>query len=410
MRPVRRTLLLSTALLAVSVPALAQDDAGPAQPDAGLPAPDGGLAPSPEDQKLLDELTKAMAEPAPAAPALPASAAAPRGSNPFSNLFNPAISANGLLLGTATTGSQVPGAAAAGLTIQELELQLMSFVDPYFSATLLFSIPGLEGFEVEEGYLSALPQPLGLSLRLGKFRVPFGRENPLHTHALPFTDRALVLQDVLGDEGLSEVGVELSWLAPVPWYSLFTVTAMDGGNDALFGSPLGRDLAGFAGLRNVVDLTDDATLELSASYALGANADRRLAHALGAHLVFKWRPARDARTSSLMVAVEGVAARRPADPANVEAPPLDTGGVYGVIQWQLAQRWFLGGRFEFLAHRGVEEDMTTKQSLILAFVPTEFSALRLQGNVVQPPGGAPPILEGFLQANFTIGAHPAHAY
>ena len=26
------------------------------------------------------------------------------------------------------------------------------------------------------------------------------------------------------------------------------------------------------------------------------------------------------------------------------------------------------------------------------------------------PGQATPTLEGFLQANFTLGAHPAHAY
>ncbi len=51
-----------------------------------------------------------------------------------------------------------------------------------------------------------------------------------------------------------------------------------------------------------------------------------------------------------------------------------------------------------------------RQSLVLVFAPTEFSAFRVQGSVIEPPGGGAAIIEGFLQANFTIGAHPAHAY
>jgi hypothetical protein len=89
--------------------------------------------------------------------------------------------------------------------------------------------------------------------------------------------------------------------------------------------------------------------------------------------------------------------------------PSDTCGFYSYAQWQLAQRWFVGGRYEYLHPPGpAPEGM--RESAILAFAPSEFSAFRLQFNLHQPGGSAQQVFEAFLQANFTLGAHPAHSY
>lgn len=397
------------AALAVAPPAFAQSD--------------GGL--SPEDLKLLEEIKAAqpaqsppptpVAAPVPAAPVTPGAQAL----NAFSNLFNPAMSANGLLLGRYSSAPTGPDESPFGVELQELELWFMANVDPYFTATLALAIPSGETLEVEEGYLVAVPKPLGLSARGGKMRLPFGRENALHTHALPFIERSLVGDDVFGDEGLGEVGLEVSWLAPLPWYALFTAAGIDGANDSLFGSPDGKDFAGFFAVKNVFDLTDDSTLEAGVSYTLGNNLDRRLAQALGAHLVFKWRPASNARNHSVVLGIEGLVARKPYALENPEPPKYETVGGYAYLQVQLWKGWYVSGRYEFLGHQGapesftgvpVETDMTMRQSAVLVFAPTEFSAFRLQISVTEPPGGADPIVTGLLQANFTIGAHPAHAY
>lgn len=403
-----RSLLLSVPLwaaVAAAPPALAQAD--------------GGL--SPEDQKLLEEIKAAQPpeQPPPAAPAAAAPTPGAQALNAFSNLFNPAMSANGLLLGRYSSAPTGPDDSPFGVELQELELWFMANVDPYFTATLALAIPSGETLEVEEGYLVAIPKPLGLSARGGKIRMPFGRENPLHTHNLPFIERSLVGDDVFGDEGLGEVGLELSWLAPLPWYALFTAAGVDGANGALFGSPNAKDFAGVFALKNVFDLTDDATLEAGVSYTLGNNLDRRLAQALGGHLVFKWKPARDARNHSVEVGVEAMVARKPYVLENPEPPKYETVGGYAYLQVQLWKGWYVSGRYEFLGHQGapesftgvpVETDMTMRQSAVLVFAPTEFSAFRLQISVTEPPGMVEPIVTGLLQANFTIGAHPAHAY
>ncbi|MHB8874514.1 MAG: hypothetical protein ACYC8T_12570 [Myxococcaceae bacterium] len=397
---------LTLALLFAALPALAQEaDAGPA-PDAGAPAL------SPEDQKLLEEIEAATGGPAkprgpPATGGLaeglppgPSNAPAAKGSSgAFSNVFNPAISVNGLILGS---GFKIPGEPAGGsLELQEVEVQLISNVDPYFSANLILAIPSGESLEIEEGYLAAIPQLAGISFRAGKIKAPFGRENPLHTHGLPFVEKSLIGSAAFGDEGLNQLSVEGSALVPLPWYSLVTVTLMDGREQPLLGSSDVSALAGFAALRNVFDLTDDSTLEAGVSYTAGRGTAGRFADAGGAHLVFKWKPARDATNSSLVATLEGILTRQPA------ADPM---GFYGYLQWQLTRGWYLGGRFEYLTDRLVTSEVTTRQSAILVYAPTEFSAFRLQANAIELPGQTSPTFEGFLQANFTIGLHPAHSY
>ncbi|HEY8207072.1 MAG TPA: hypothetical protein VIG99_06315 [Myxococcaceae bacterium] len=398
--------------LAAALVAAASQSSRAADPPADPPAPDGGTpdagARSAEDEALLREIEDSTAPPAPAEqkPEAPVKAAA---GGAFSNAFNPAMSVNGLFLGSFTSQDHPAGEQAhTGVAIQEVELQILSNVDPYLSANVILAMEGGEGIGVEEGYLSLAAQPLGIAFRGGKLKVPFGRENPLHAHALPFVDRSLVGQAVFGD-GLGEVGIEGAYLVPVPWYLLFTASLLNGDNEAAFHSPEGRDLEGFAALKSVVDLTDDATLELGASCTLGRNADRLLSQVAGVHAVVKWKPAAEATTHSAVVTVEGLYSRvpRPGIPNGVET---DTYGLYAYAQWQLERRWYVGGRFEFLRPASVVPDMSRRESAMLVFAPTEFSAVRLQGSAIQPGAGSPAFYEAFLQVNFTLGAHPAHSY
>ncbi|HEY3447545.1 MAG TPA: hypothetical protein VGK67_14415 [Myxococcales bacterium] len=388
------------------------------------PAPPAGVSPTPqaaaaatsaEDQKLLEEIQQAAGPGAakPAAEAPPAAAAAPpaRGTNPFSNLFNPAMSANGLFLGSLATSLPGQKGLHGGLQAQELEVQLTANVDPYFSANLVASLPNGANLGLEEGYLTSIPQIAGFGFRAGKIKVPFGRENGTHTHALPFIEKSLVGNAVFGEEGLNQASVEATKLLPLPWYSLLTLTVLDGRDQVLLGSPNSDVLGGFLGSRSVFDLTDDSTLELGLSYAAGGGPDRKLAQAVGAHLTFKWRPARDAATSSAVVSLEGIASRQP-DRLDEGAHllPHQPAGFYGYVQWQLAQRWYVGARFEYLTDWSFPSANKMRQSAVLVLAPTEFSAFRLQVNATELPGIAVPLVEGLLQVNFTIGAHPAHSY
>jgi putative OmpL-like beta-barrel porin-2 len=401
-------LIFCASVMAVSPAAFAQG-----APDGGTG--DAGVPPSPEDQKLLEEIEAATAAPQKGAAAPPEAAAAPaaaekgKASSFFSNVFNPAMSVNGLFLGSFSSEKNPPASdAQSGLAIQEIEVQVLANVDPYLSANVVLSLPAGTNIGVEEGYLSLTPQPFGIGLRAGQLKVPFGRENMTHTHAFPFIDKSLIGTAVFGDEGLGEVGIEGTYLVPVSWYLLITASVLNGDNVVAFNSPNGRDLAGFGAIKNVFDLSDDATAELQASYVAGKNAALKVSQVAGAHLVLKWKPASYSTTRSAIVTIEGMYSHVPT--AATSDTSVDTYGFYSYAQWQLAQRWYVGGRYEYLRPAAVVPQTSMRESAILVFAPTEFSAFRLQANVHQPGGGLPQVFETLLQANFTLGAHPAHSY
>lgn len=414
-----------------SSPAAAPSSAGlGAQSGATTPPP--STQPSSDDQELLEEIDRTLGAPeaggeagqqggraegtetaGPPSSGTLSPSATSRTSGLFPNIYNPAMSVNGLFLGSyASQRHPPPSVATTGLSIQELELQFVANVDPYFTARLTFSVPGESGFGLEEGYVTPSFKPAGFEARIGKIKVPFGRENPTHTHALPFVDRSLVGQALFGD-GLSEPGVEVSYLAPLPWYAVLSAAAYNGNNEVMFGSPDSYEKLGAGGLRNVFDLNDDTTLEAGASYLAGHNQDLQLSQAVGGHLVLKWHPARAFREREAIVVVEYVYATRP----NVAQQPMlrfgddpSVGGGYAYAQWRLTRRWYTAVRGEYLGLPSNGRGTARRGSALLAFAPTEFSYLRAQVSVGKLPVTTSTVVEAFLQLDVTIGAHPAHAY
>lgn len=414
-----RALLVVACLLGASA-ASAQPSEPAASPTlTPTPTPTPSPAATPADDAALLEEIEAATGPAPASSPPPVVGA--RTGLATSNVYNPAMSVNGLFLGWQTTeeheepppGEEEEHAHAdlpQGFAVQEIEVRFLTNVDPYFAADLTLAMHGTEGIELEEGFVTPTFHPGGLGFRFGKMKLPFGRENTLHTHALPFVDRSLASERIFGEEGLSEAGVEVSWLAPLPWYALVSAVAANGDNETLFASERRDDLAGMLGVRNVFDLSPDATLEAGASFAAGNNAQGLLSQAAGAHAVFKWRPARAATTRSAVLAAEVLYAHVPRAIAPGATEAEDVGGAYVYGQWQIARRWHVGGRFDHLGFPAREEGIARRGSAILVFAPSEFSAVRLQGSAFRHAGEDELEYAGFLQLNFTLGAHPAHAY
>src|SRR5262245_21931822 len=103
---------------------------------AASPSPDGGTPDAGADEELLREIEAATAPVTPThqpeqKPETTAAAKAPVG-GAFSNAFNPAMSVNGLFLGAFTSlDNPRDDQAHSGVAIQEVELQVLSNVDPY---------------------------------------------------------------------------------------------------------------------------------------------------------------------------------------------------------------------------------------------------------------------------------------
>lgn len=100
--------------------------------------------------------------------------------------------------------------------LDEIELALQGYLNPYARGDVFLSWHGLEGnVEIEEAYASFVRGlPLDLNIRAGKYLVEFGKLNIIHPHAWSFVNQPFVLKNFLGEEGLNMLGLSASSLLP----------------------------------------------------------------------------------------------------------------------------------------------------------------------------------------------------
>jgi len=346
---------------------------------------------------------------------------------PTGNALNPSVSANGLL--TAGGASEAPrriGDLETGLHIQEVELRFSANVDPYLRADL--TLAAHEGhLAFEEAYLTTLEIP-HVNIRAGQMYAAIGRHNLLHTHAFPFVTAPHASRVLLGQEGARDPGVSLDVLLPLPFYVEFNAqvfrgewAAMQGhGEEEAMADDMlddhahaevaderkAHDLAYVGHLKVLLEAGDDATVELGGSYVGGRNGFGGRTDIVGGDLTVKWRPLAAERYTGFDWSSEVLwVQRQGADEDN------RLGGAFSGLRYQFAQRFWVQARYGVL---GLPEDDTPRSHRVeglLAFIPSEFSGLRLQyAHETSEQPGAPDVHEVFLQTVFSIGPHPPHDY
>lgn len=347
-------------------------------------------------------------------------------------LNSPKVSANALFLyRNSNFANSEQSTVRNGPDLQEAEVAFYSDVDPYSRLNVLLTVhPEYElnsttnrveqkwAVEPEELYAETNHIPL-TTARIGKFKAAFGKHNPLHTHVYPFVEEPLANSALLGEEGLNDVGVSAAVLLPVSWYSEFTGQYLRGeGENAEFNSPSPSDGVGVGHLKNLWDLNDDLTLESGFSYAKGKNSLRGQTDLAGADLTFKWRPSSGGKYHSWILAGEFI--QRTLEQPGTQDEHGRGWNIWG--SYQVAERWSALLRYDHLDVHGSDSalnlnalaNQTSKRySAALVFKATEFSAYRLeynQGEGARAVNGQTVERKIYLQANFTIGAHPSHAY
>src|SRR6185295_13868820 len=172
--------------------------------------------------------------------------------------------------------------------------------------------------DVEEGYVivKRLPvlesAPLGLKLKIGKYRAPLGAVNRLHMHDLPWTTRPLPIARFLGTEngeffesGFNPVGVDAELLLPqlIPGAVMeLNADVVDGGSIAIAGGG-GHDHPGYLGHYNLfftVHDTHDVNLGLSGYYEAGPHR----AGLVALDALYKWKPLAEGEFHSIVIGGE----------------------------------------------------------------------------------------------------------
>ncbi|MDX1695450.1 MAG: hypothetical protein R3208_16930, partial [Ketobacteraceae bacterium] len=165
-----------------------------------------------------------------------------------------------------------------GFNLREQELTLSASIDTYFDgfAVIAFSE---DDIEIEEAYFTTRRLPAGLTLKGGKFFSGIGYHNSRHVHSWDFTDQNLAYNGLLGDHGLVDKGLQLTWLPALPVYTLLGVEWLQGDEQERFGTIV-EEPEEALGLKEKDSGARLATLFAKVSPALGDN------HALQAGVWF----------------------------------------------------------------------------------------------------------------------------
>jgi hypothetical protein len=314
-----------------------------------------------------------------------------------------------------------------GFNLQALELSVGAAVDPYFrfDANIVLAEFGLE---IEEAYGTTLDLPYKLQARLGQFLTRFGRINASHPHAWDFADQPFVIGRVFGAEGNRGLGVELSWLTPLPWYVELVASTIEAAGEATNRSFYGADNLGVDGpadllyvtaIKQFFPLSDDWSLAWGVSGAFGPNSTGRAnrTDVYGTDVYVKYRPI--SRESHTIVSLQTeILYRRRQVPSDVLS---DIGG-YSQLYWRFVQRWAGALRYEYGSPSFDSQGNTSddpldpewtdsrhRVSAALTHSPTEFSRFRLQGSR-DMPGWREGIWATFLTAELVTGAHGSHPF
>ena len=299
------------------------------------------------------------------------------------------------------------------LYLNETEVSLQSNVDPYVRADFFLTF-GRDpetlkyGAAVEEGYLTTLSLPAHLQLKAGKFRQAVGRINPTHPHALPFIDLPNAYVNYFGEEGLNDEGLSLSWLVPnKKFYQELIFQFTSGFNESPAFTRSDKNMFMYLGhLKNFFTLSDNATLELGLTGIAGPNDSARTTSMATADLTYKWKPVKMNTYKSLTWQSEFFYSNA-GMPAGMSSKR--SFGLYSFLEYQIAKRWFLTGRYDYAQKPFDKSIVENGYSLTAGWYATEFSKMEFEVKATDS-NVEPSYAQAWLRWIFVIGAHGAHQY
>lgn len=350
------------------------------------------------------------------------------------------------------------GTIENGFNFREAELAFSATVDPYFDAAAYLAVTDDGDVHLEEAWMQTRGLPYGLRVKAGKLLSDFGYINKQHPHQWDFVDQNLPYLNLLGDHGLQDKGIQLTWLPPLPVYALLGVEALQGDQE-LFGATLDdadqtrlnlgdtrdgpRLWTTFA--KVAPDLGQNHALQVGVSYAhntqhqevqththagedeLHENGFAGDADLWGLDLVYKYDATGPHGQGDLKLQTEYLRSIKDLD---VRSSPHEeiigsrrtftTDGLYAQAVYGLAPKWKVGLRYDVL---GLTNEMTgareadfgssDRWTLNLTWSLSEFSQLRAQyahNDILVAEQERERFDAFYLQFLVSLGSHGAHSF
>lgn len=313
--------------------------------------------------------------------------------------------------------------------LRSVELDFRATVDPFAEAIAILAVEddAGQGFAIDPeevyGLIKKLPilesAPLGMKLKVGKFRAPFGISNRLHLHDLPWTTRPLVIAKFLGTEhgdffecGFNPIGADFDFFLPNPFPQStleMNIDIVKAGDLGLSRGSGGRQPGLLAHLNLSADWNNEHIIILGASgyNERGAQATSLL----GLDLTYKWAPAERRSTRSVVVGAEVFFGKRTFLDSLQSEVTINPMGWYAFAQVQLSYWLYLGTRYDWVEDPVPPLLVTRSIGVYASYYTTEFLRFRIgiehrtsQNLTVNGLNTA------LLEINFVFGSHPTEPY
>jgi hypothetical protein len=348
------------------------------------------------------------------------------GASALAKALNPDISMIGDFLGSVGGNSPPKGAGRTpvrSFEMHESELGIQAVIDPYARGDFFITF-GEQGVSLEEGYITFTSLPAGFVAKIGKMRAAFGKVNTMHNHVMPWADRPLVTDNLVGGEdGINDAGVSVTRTFAAPGKLFLEATGQvfrgDSGDPLqhpLFAAPNNSDVSTVAHVRGYKDISESTNLDIGVSFARGHSDlagqnllnNNFITHLYGADATLRWRPLRRSIYHSFIARSEFIWNQRQQFNAAFLPATKHSFGYYASADYQLGRRWFVGGRFDS-SDRATSPGTDHGASAVLTFWPSEFSQLRGQYRLTRYAEGIN-ANELLMQLQFVLGAHGAHPF
>lgn len=326
-----------------------------------------------------------------------------------------------------------------GFNLNYGELAIESVVDPYLNLMGIFHITE-DSLEIEELYFTTRSLPYNFQIKGGRFLSSIGRINSLHQHYWDFADIPLVYKVFMGDEGLSEKGIQLTWVTPTPFYLLLGTEVLQGENEYSFGYKTIKDNGN--SIFNKASVPNIYTVFMKSSYDIGnltilGGLSYLTGKARFNHLGDGKEPHAFAGDSNIYgvdftakyfidsyryLSLQGEYFYRNLDGkiykrGNYSSMEKKQGGFYIQTVYRLSQRWRTGIRYDLLNKNEVNrqkrpEDLD-RYTFMVDFTPSEWARIRFQYNYDRSKfieNKRKETTEFIIEFNIAIGAHGAHKF
>ncbi|HLF94515.1 MAG TPA: hypothetical protein VJB14_13715 [Planctomycetota bacterium] len=322
------------------------------------------------------------------------------------------------------------------INVREVELDLRASVDPFVDGVAVLAIeseaPGEFAVAIEEFYatVKSLPlplwetPPLGTLVRIGRFRTEFGLNNKAHTHDLPHSDRPLVIQEFLGPEGHSAVGVSTTSFLPSPGETALQLTLqlLNGGGIPI--ADFSNRLAYLANLNLYVPVAEghSVNLALIGFYGTNDSLHRDQSRIVSADFLYKWKPARQGDYSSFLLGAQVIAGRHEfvSGTADDDGDGIDDTNLHGLArpvgydvwtQYQFSARLYAGVRWDQTEFLTNDSRRHKQLSPYVTWYASEFFRARFTYQRTWSDDPARDGLDSFLVELVVIfGAHPPEPF